>query len=40
MGINIGIPRGLLYFYYYPLWEKFFHNLGVEIVLSLSLIHI
>ncbi len=34
MGINIGIPRGLLYFYYYPLWEKFFHNLGVEIVLS------
>jgi predicted nucleotide-binding protein (sugar kinase/HSP70/actin superfamily) len=34
MGIKVGIPRGLLYFYYYPLWEKFFRTLGVEIVLS------
>jgi len=34
MGIRVGIPRGLLYYYYYPLWEKFFRSLGVELVLS------
>lgn len=34
MGIKVGIPRGLLYYYYYPLWEKFFRSLGVELILS------
>ena len=34
MGIRVGVPRGLLYFYYYPLWEKFFQALGVELILS------
>ncbi len=32
--MRIGVPRGLLYFYYYPLWEAFFRTLGVEIVVS------
>ena len=31
---RIGIPRALLYFKYFPLWETFFENLGFEIVVS------
>jgi predicted nucleotide-binding protein (sugar kinase/HSP70/actin superfamily) len=31
---KIGIPRSLLYYYYYPAWEEFFHNLGYKVVLS------
>lgn len=34
MGLKIGIPRALLYYYYYPLWEKFFRSLDIEVVLS------
>lgn len=32
--IHIGIPRGLYYYKYFPLWEKFFHSLGAKIILS------
>ncbi|QGT99003.1 Activator of (R)-2-hydroxyglutaryl-CoA dehydratase [Candidatus Syntrophocurvum alkaliphilum] len=32
--IKVGIPRGLFYFYYYPLWKTFFENLGAEVVTS------
>lgn len=32
--MRIGIPRGLLYFDYYPLWEGFFRNLGCEVIVS------
>ncbi len=32
--MRIGVPRGLLFFYYYPLWEAFFRTLGVELVVS------
>jgi predicted nucleotide-binding protein (sugar kinase/HSP70/actin superfamily) len=31
---KIGIPRGLFYYYYYPLVKTFFTDLGAEIVLS------
>ncbi|HHV39110.1 MAG TPA: hypothetical protein GXX70_06450 [Tepidimicrobium sp.] len=31
---KVGIPRGMFYYDYYILWENFFNNLGVEIVLS------
>ena len=34
MSIKIGIPRGLFYFYYYPLWLKFFEMLETEVILS------
>ena len=34
MTIKVGIPRGLMYYVYYPLWSKFFENLEVEVVLS------
>ncbi len=34
MSVKIGIPRGLFYFYYYPLWHKFFELLGGEVILS------
>ncbi|ACL69466.1 acyl-CoA dehydratase activase-related protein [Halothermothrix orenii] len=34
MGSKIGVPRALLYHYYYPAWEEFFNRLGFEIVLS------
>lgn len=31
---KIGIPRALMYHYYYPLWRAFFEDLGFEVVLS------
>ena len=32
--IKIGIPRGLLYYQYYPMWQTFFEELGAEVVVS------
>ena len=32
--IKIGIPRGLLYYSYFPLWRAFFTELGAGIVVS------
>lgn len=32
--MKIGIPRALLYYYYYPFWKTMFEELGCEIVLS------
>lgn len=32
--IRVGIPQGLLYYYYYPQWRAFWAGLGVETVLS------
>ena len=34
MAYKVGIPRGLLFYDYYPLWNEFFNELGVEVVLS------
>ena len=34
MAIKIGIPRGLWFYDYYPLWKTFYENLGAEVVLS------
>lgn len=31
---RIGIPRGLLYYKFYPFWEAFFTELGAEIIVS------
>lgn len=31
---RVGIPQGLFYFYYYPLWKTFFTDLGAEIITS------
>ena len=31
---KIGIPRGMLYFDYYPIWEEYFRKLGLEVVTS------
>lgn len=31
---QIGIPRALFYFDYFPLWQKFFEELGLEVVAS------
>jgi len=31
---KIGIPRALIYHYYYPAWEIFFKDLGMEVVFS------
>ncbi len=36
MTLKVGIPKSLLYFYYYPGWKKFFAELGVETVESSS----
>ncbi len=32
--MKIGYPQALLYYKYYPLWEKFFTQLGAEVVTS------
>ena len=32
--IRIGIPRALLYYQCYPMRQTFFHELGVEVVVS------
>lgn len=32
--VKIGIPRGLYYYKYYPLWKTFFEELGVKVVVS------
>ena len=32
--MKIGIPRALLYYYYYPLWKKFFNELGHDVIVS------
>lgn len=32
--IKIGIPRALLYYYYFPFWLKLFSELGLEVVVS------
>ncbi|WP_425449680.1 acyl-CoA dehydratase activase-related protein [Dethiothermospora halolimnae] len=34
MSYKVGIPQGLLFYDYYPLWKEFFNNLGAEVVLS------
>ncbi len=33
---TVGIPRGLLYYKYYPLWSTFLENLGIQVVTSPS----
>ncbi|MEJ2365182.1 MAG: acyl-CoA dehydratase activase-related protein, partial [Deltaproteobacteria bacterium] len=32
--VVVGIPRGLLYFRYQPLWATFFSHLGIDILVS------
>ena len=34
--IKVGIPRALIYYKFYPLWNKFFTMLGAEVVVSPS----
>ncbi len=33
---RVGIPHGLFYYYYYPLWKTFFIDVGAEVVTSPS----
>jgi predicted nucleotide-binding protein (sugar kinase/HSP70/actin superfamily) len=32
--VTVGIPRALLYYQYYPMWQTFFRELGAEMVVS------
>jgi predicted nucleotide-binding protein (sugar kinase/HSP70/actin superfamily) len=34
MTLRIGIPRALLYYRYFPLWNTFFKELGFEVIVS------
>jgi predicted nucleotide-binding protein (sugar kinase/HSP70/actin superfamily) len=34
MSIKVGIPRGLLYYRYFPLWQTFLQELGCEVIIS------
>ncbi len=34
MPVKVGIPRALMYYYYFPLWYGFFDYLGVQVVVS------
>lgn len=31
---TVGIPQGLAYYYYYPLWKTFFEELGLDVITS------
>jgi len=31
---RVGVPRGLLFYRYFPLWETFFETLGIEVIVS------
>ncbi|MCX7710128.1 MAG: acyl-CoA dehydratase activase-related protein [Clostridia bacterium] len=31
---TVGIPRGLFFYEYYPLWKRFFEELGAQVILS------
>ena len=31
---RVGIPHGLFYYYYYPLWKTFFTDLGAHVISS------
>lgn len=30
--MKVGIPKALLYYYYYPFWKKLFEVLGIETI--------
>lgn len=32
--MKVGIPRALLYHYYYPFWKTYFEELGIEVIIS------
>ncbi|MCK5552430.1 MAG: hypothetical protein KAJ09_04735, partial [Deltaproteobacteria bacterium] len=32
--MRVGIPRALLYYHYFPLWNTFFRELGAQVVVS------
>ncbi len=34
MSSKIGVPRALMYHYYYPMWKVFFNELGLELKIS------
>ncbi|OPX89229.1 MAG: hypothetical protein A4E53_01593 [Pelotomaculum sp. PtaB.Bin104] len=34
MAVKVGIPNALLYYVYYPLWQAFFNEIGVQVVTS------
>jgi predicted nucleotide-binding protein (sugar kinase/HSP70/actin superfamily) len=34
MTYKVGIPQGLLFYDYYPLWKEFLNGLGAEVILS------
>ncbi len=34
--MKVGIPKALLYYYYYPFWKKLFEVLGIETIVSSS----
>ncbi len=34
MAKRVGIPRAMLYYEYFPVWESFFNSLNIEIIIS------
>jgi len=34
MSIKVGIPQGLFFYDYFPLWKEFFNELGTEVIVS------
>ncbi len=34
MAVKVGIPRGLWFYDYYPLWKTFYEQLGAEVIVS------
>ncbi len=34
MAVKVGIPRALLFYLYYPMWQAFFNEIGVQVIPS------
>ncbi|MGI6165075.1 MAG: acyl-CoA dehydratase activase-related protein, partial [Limnochordia bacterium] len=34
LDMTVGIPRGLFFYTFYPMWKTFFHELGVRVIVS------
>ena len=34
MAVRVGIPRALLFYLYFPMWQAFFNEIGVQVIPS------
>jgi predicted nucleotide-binding protein (sugar kinase/HSP70/actin superfamily) len=34
LAVRVGIPRALLFYLYFPMWQAFFNEIGVQVIPS------